>query len=93
MAYVRVSSSKSVKDRLVTTTAGGRLIFDVFGALAEIERETIRNRLIADLKLAEIARHLKGEVEHSMKKICSMLRVGRSALYWYLGEANSENND
>lgn len=93
MAYVRVSSSKSVKDRLVTTTAGGRLIFDVFGALAEIEQETTRNRLIADLKLTKLARHLKGEIEHSMKKICSTLIVGRSALYRYLGEANSENND
>ncbi|CAN5739374.1 hypothetical protein BH23ACT11_BH23ACT11_18240 [soil metagenome] len=80
-----------LSDTFLLDTGGGRLIFDVFGALVEIERETIRNRLIADLKLAELAGHLKGEVEHSMKKICSMLRVGRSAMYRYLGGDNYRN--
>jgi DNA invertase Pin-like site-specific DNA recombinase len=32
----------SLKELLDTTTAGGRLIFHVFGALAEFEREIIQ---------------------------------------------------
>jgi DNA invertase Pin-like site-specific DNA recombinase len=35
-----------------TTTSGGKLIFHVFGALAEFERELIRERTQAGLKAA-----------------------------------------
>ena len=35
---------RSLKESLDTTTAGSRLIFHVFGALAEFEREIIRER-------------------------------------------------
>jgi len=38
---------RSLKESLDTTTAGGRLIFHVFGALAEFEREIIRERTMA----------------------------------------------
>ena len=31
-------------------------------------------------------RRLKGEDEHSVEEICSMLGVGHSTLYRYLGE-------
>jgi DNA invertase Pin-like site-specific DNA recombinase len=43
---------RSLKESLDTTTAGGRLIFHVFGALAEFEREIIRERTLAGLKSA-----------------------------------------
>jgi DNA invertase Pin-like site-specific DNA recombinase len=43
---------RSLKESLDTTTAGGRLIFHVFGALAEFEREIIRERTIAGLESA-----------------------------------------
>ena len=44
---------RRLKESLDTTTAGGRLIFHVFGALAEFEREIIRERTVAGLESAE----------------------------------------
>src|SRR4051794_34909550 len=35
---------RSLQESIDTTTAGGRLIFHVFGALAEFERDLIRDR-------------------------------------------------
>ena len=43
---------RSLKESLDTTTAGGRLIFHVFGALAEFEWEIIRERTLARLESA-----------------------------------------
>jgi DNA invertase Pin-like site-specific DNA recombinase len=43
---------RSLKESLDTTTAGGRLILHVFGALAEFEREIIRERTMAGLESA-----------------------------------------
>jgi DNA invertase Pin-like site-specific DNA recombinase len=45
---------RSLKESLDTTTAGGRLIFHVFGALAEFEREIIRERTMAGLEAARV---------------------------------------
>jgi DNA invertase Pin-like site-specific DNA recombinase len=42
-----------------TTTASGRLVFGIFAALAEFERELIRERTIAGLSSAR-ARGRKG---------------------------------
>src|SRR5215212_5333306 len=50
---------RSLKESLDTTTAGGRLIFHVFGALAEFEREIIRERTIAGLE-STLARGRRG---------------------------------
>lgn len=43
---------RSITESIDTTTAGGRLIFHVFGALAEFERQLIRERTIAGLEAA-----------------------------------------
>lgn len=43
----------SLNEAIDTTTPGGRLIFHVFGALAEFERELIRDRTNAGLKSAK----------------------------------------
>ena len=40
---------KSLTEQLDTTTSGGKLIFHVFGALAEFERDLIRERTQAGL--------------------------------------------
>jgi DNA invertase Pin-like site-specific DNA recombinase len=45
---------RSLKESLDTTTAGGRLIFHVFGALAEFEREIIRERTMVGLETARV---------------------------------------
>lgn len=42
----------SLQENIDTTTSGGKLIFHVFGALAEFERELIRERTQAGLKAA-----------------------------------------
>mgnify|MGYP000995688096 FL=1 len=50
---------KSLRENIDTTSPGGRLIFHVFGALAEFEREIIRERTNAGLSAAR-ARGKKG---------------------------------
>jgi DNA invertase Pin-like site-specific DNA recombinase len=43
---------KSVTEQIDTTTPGGKLVFHVFGALAEFERDVIRERTHAGLAAA-----------------------------------------
>tara|TARA_Y100001001_G_C7929725_1_gene281675 strand:+ start:19 stop:414 length:396 start_codon:yes stop_codon:yes gene_type:complete len=50
---------KSLTESIDTTSSGGRLVFHIFGALAEFERDLIRERTIAGLRAAR-ARGRKG---------------------------------
>lgn len=50
---------RSLTEAIDTTTAGGKLVFHVFGALAEFERSIIRERTKAGLDAAR-ARGKKG---------------------------------
>ncbi|MGH2537222.1 MAG: recombinase family protein [Candidatus Promineifilaceae bacterium] len=50
---------QSLTEAIDTTTSGGRLIFHIFGALAEFERNLIRERTMAGLQAAR-ARGRKG---------------------------------
>ena len=50
---------QSLQESIDTTTSGGKLIFHVFGALAEFERDIIRERTLAGLAAAR-ARGRKG---------------------------------
>jgi DNA invertase Pin-like site-specific DNA recombinase len=43
---------KSLSEQIDTTTSGGKLVFHIFGALAEFERELIRERTRAGLAAA-----------------------------------------
>lgn len=43
---------RSLTEKIDTSTPGGRLIFHVFGALAEFERDLIRERTVAGLAAA-----------------------------------------
>ncbi len=43
---------KSITENIDTTTSGGKLIFHIFGALAEFERDIIKERTNAGLKAA-----------------------------------------
>ena len=43
---------RSLTEAIDTTTAGGRLVFQIFGALAEFERQVIRERTMAGLDAA-----------------------------------------
>lgn len=51
---------KSLKEMLDTTSSGGRLIFHMFGALAEFERDLIRERTQAGLSAARARGRLGG---------------------------------
>jgi DNA invertase Pin-like site-specific DNA recombinase len=50
---------QSVQESIDTTTSGGRLVFHIFGALAEFERNLIQERTRAGLAAAR-ARGRKG---------------------------------
>ena len=50
---------KSLTENIDTTTSGGKLIFHIFGALAEFERNLIKERTLAGLTAAR-ARGKKG---------------------------------
>jgi DNA invertase Pin-like site-specific DNA recombinase len=43
---------RSLQEAIDTTTSGGRLVFQIFGALAEFERSLIRERTMAGLEAA-----------------------------------------
>jgi DNA invertase Pin-like site-specific DNA recombinase len=56
---------KSLTENIDTTTSGGKLIFHIFGALAEFERNLIRERTQAGLTAAR-ARGEKGGRPHAL---------------------------
>src|SRR5205807_564706 len=51
---------KSITENIDTTTSGGKLIFHIFGALAEFERDIIRERTQAGLQAARARGTLGG---------------------------------
>ncbi|MCB8978717.1 MAG: recombinase family protein [Ardenticatenaceae bacterium] len=51
---------RSLQESIDTTTSGGRLIFHIFGALTEFERNLIRERTIAGLEAARARGRLGG---------------------------------
>ena len=67
-----------------TTTAPGRLVFGIFAALAEFERELIRERTVAGLKAAR-ARGRKGGRKFALSKLCRELGIRPVTLYRYVG--------
>jgi DNA invertase Pin-like site-specific DNA recombinase len=50
----------SLQESVDTTTSGGKLVFHVFGALAEFEREMIRERTKAGLRAARARGRMNG---------------------------------
>lgn len=86
------------KGVLNTTTPGGKLVFYVFGAVAEFEREIIRERTMAGLeaarargrkpvkdekKLALASAMLKNR-EVPVREVCEAVGASRSTLYRHL---------
>ena len=68
---------RSLTEAIDTTTAGGKLVFHVFGALAEFERSIIRERTRAGLDAAR-ARGRKGGRPPKLKE--SDLKAARAML-------------
>ncbi|CAM4410120.1 MAG: hypothetical protein LEGION0403_FIIPPAGN_02675 [Legionella sp.] len=71
---------KSLNDPIDTTTPQGRLVFNIFGSLAEFERELIKERTIAGLEAAR-ARGKKGGRPKGLSK--KALAIAHSAELLY----------
>ena len=68
---------KSTTENIDTTSSGGKLIFHIFGALAEFEKDIIRERTQAGLNAAR-ARGKKGgrpKLLNTDKKLTTALRL------------------
>ena len=65
---------KSLQENIDTTTSGGRLVFHIFGALAEFEREIIRERTQAGLASARSRGKVGGRPKTLTPKQVQMLR-------------------
>jgi DNA invertase Pin-like site-specific DNA recombinase len=60
---------RSLQEQLDTATSGGKLVFHVFGALAEFERDLIRERTVAGLAAARSRGRQGGRPGLSAEKI------------------------
>lgn len=71
---------KSLTENIDTTSSGGKLIFSIFGAIAEFERQVIRDRTLAGLASAR-ARGRKGGRRQSIsdKKVAAAHQLAASS--------------
>lgn len=73
---------QSLRESIDTTTPGGKLIFHVFGALAEFERDLIRERTNAGLASARARGRLGGRpkaLDPTTSKIAASLLASRDS--------------
>ena len=66
---------RSLQEQLDTRTSGGKLVFHVFGALAEFERDLIRERTKAGLEAARARGRLGGRPRRMTPKKVEQLRT------------------
>ena len=72
---------QSIQENIDTTTSGGKLIFHVFGALAEFERDLIRERTQAGLQAARARGRFGGRpkaLDHKKAVIAQVLYDDKS---------------
>src|SRR5436305_11423767 len=66
---------KSITENIDTTTSWGKLIFHIFGALAEFERDIIRERTHAGLQAARARGRLGGRPKALNSKKASIVQA------------------
>jgi DNA invertase Pin-like site-specific DNA recombinase len=66
---------KSIQENIDTTTSGGKLVFHIFGALAEFERAIIRERTQAGLTAARSRGRVGGRPKALTSKEIQMLKT------------------
>jgi DNA invertase Pin-like site-specific DNA recombinase len=75
---------QSLQEQLDTMTSGGKLVFHVFGALAEFERDLIRERTHAGLAAAPARGRLFGRPKvlssQQVKQLQTLAKDGRSTV-------------
>jgi Helix-turn-helix domain of resolvase/Resolvase, N terminal domain len=64
-----------------------RLVFHIFGALAEFERKLIRERTYAGLAVAV---DLYWQKQHTIDEICKAVGVSRPTLYNYVAAESGQ---
>lgn len=72
---------RSLHENIDTTTPGGKLVFHVFGALAEFERDMIRERTTAGLAAARGPVGLTGPLLQTYKP-AALTHVGKAPGTW-----------
>ncbi|MDY6895655.1 MAG: recombinase family protein [Thermotogota bacterium] len=80
---------KSLQESIDTTTSGGRLIFHIFGALAEFERHLIKERTYAGLNAARARGRLGGrpkKLNNKKKKLAIKLHNEQKHTVAEIGE-------
>jgi len=66
---------KSLSENIDTTTSGGKLIFHIFGALAEFERDLIHDRTMAGLKAARARGRQGGRPRKITDKLIQQMKT------------------
>jgi DNA invertase Pin-like site-specific DNA recombinase len=93
----RGTGFESVQENIDTTTSGGKLVFHIFGSLAEFERELIKERTAAGLQAARARGKVGGRPRrldektaemarrlYSVSEICKTLGITRMTLWRYV---------
>lgn len=75
---------KSLTEQIDTTTPGGKLVFHVFGALAEFERDLIRERTQAGLAAARA----RGRVGGRPKKLADTKQLELARTLYQSGQTD-----
>ena len=83
---------KSLRENIDTSHPGGKLIFHIFGALAEFERDLIRERTLAGLEAARARGRVGGRPQKLNKKtkeeVRAMYRSGKYPIKTILKKFN-----
>ncbi len=77
---------KSIQESIDTTTSGGKLIFHMFGALAEFERDVIRERTKAGLAAASARGRSGGRPEKLNKRQIALAKKLHKDKSYSIGE-------
>jgi DNA invertase Pin-like site-specific DNA recombinase len=96
---------RSLQEAIDTTTPGGKLVFHVFAALAEFERDLVRERTSAGLAAArgrhggrpsvmtahklQVARDMYASRRYTVGAIAKILGVSRASIYRHLTRTSS----
>jgi DNA invertase Pin-like site-specific DNA recombinase len=74
VSFVLNTGFQSLQENIDTTTSGGKLVFHIFGSLAEFERDIIRERTKAGLRAARSRGRNGGRPKKLTNKQIEMLQ-------------------